>query len=357
MKKILIVILSITALIISCSKDDEAKASSGFDRKTLTEGLAKNLVDGNLQQLVTAAENFNTCVQGLKSSGNESDFEALKLCWKELAIKWQSSRFFMVKDLKYSTQEQVFAYWPTNPVKVAQNTALTTPITQAWLQGVGSNQKGLYTLEYLIFEYTWADITANSNILNYISAIAQENIKAAKTLQSIWNDTYRAKFVTSNDNFVTSSVPIITNRLIEYSEYAKNEKLGYPLGLVKYTSIDPDKLESIYAKYSTELIGENLNVVKTVYLGGYNDSDIGFDDYILSFGQQGKDLDTKIKDQMTKISHQISNTPTPAYTGLNSANTAYTQLYDDWKALIKLFKTEFITLLEVTPTFSDGDGD
>lgn len=357
MKKIAIAILCIGALILSCSKDDDAKASSGFNRSALTEGLATNLIDENLSNLITSSEDFNTCIETLKTSGNEADFEALKGCWKDLANQWQLSRFFMVKDLKYTTQEQVYAYWPINQPKVEENIGLTTPITQDWVKNLGSNQKGLFTLEYLIFTQTWADVSNSPNVVNYISAIAKENIKASKLLKTTWTETYRSKFIASTDNFVTSTVPIITNRLIEYSEYSKNEKLGYPLGLVKYTSVDPEKLESIYANYSLDLLAKNLEIVKRVYLGGTTENAIGYDDYILSFGQQGQDLDGKIKAQMDKLSNQFKSTPKPAYTNLNSANTAYVQLFEDWKELIKLFKTEFITLLEVTPTFSDGDGD
>lgn len=357
MKKIIISALCVGALILSCSKDDDSKASSGFDRGTHTEGLANNIIDGNLNALVTATEAFNSCVETVKSSGNQTNFDALKGCWKTMAEQWQLSRFFMVKDLKYSTQEQVLAYWPINQVKVEEHLTTSTTIDQAWIQTLGSNQKGLYTLEYLIFEKTWADVSSNANILNYISAIAQENIKAAKHLNTTWTDSYKAKFIENTDNFVTSTVPIMTNRLIEYSEYAKNEKLGYPLGLIKYTTIDPEKLESIYAEYSIELLIKNLEVVKQVYLGGDQTNAIGYDDYILSFGQQGQDLDTKIKAQMEKLKNQLNATPKPAYTSLNSANAEYGQLYNEWKELVKLFKTDFITLIEVTPTFSDGDGD
>ena len=357
MKKILVSLLVIGALILSCSKDNESKASSGFDRKALTTSLANNIIDHNLTTLVTKSEGFNACVETLKSSGAEADFEALKACWKDVAEHWQLSRFFMVKDLKYSTQEQALAYWPINQTKVDANVNLSTPITQTWVAGIGSNQKGIYTLERLIFSYTWADVTANSNILNYISAIAKENIKAAKLLNSTWTDTYKAKFIENTDNFVTSTVPILTNRIIEYSEFAKNEKLGFALGLVKYTDVDPDKLESIYAQYSMELMLKNLDVVENVYLGGNQETMIGYDDYLLSFGQQGKALDTKIKAQMSKLKTQLTTVPKPAYTNLTTGSVAYTQLYEDWKALIKLFKTEFITILDVTPTFSDGDGD
>ncbi len=357
MNKILVSILCIGALILSCSKDDDSKASSGFDRLKLTSGLANNVIDHNLNTLITKSEGFNTCVETVKSSGNAADFEALKDCWKDIAIHWQFSRFFMVKDLKYTTQEQVYAYWPINKVKVDENIMLTTPITQTMINGLGSNQKGIYTLERLIFSYTWTDVTANPNILNYISAIAKENVIAAQHLKTTWENTYKAKFIESTDNFVTSSVPIITNRIIEYSEYAKNEKLGYPMGLVKYTDVDPDKLESIYAEYSIELMQKNLDVIEKVYLGGDLDNVIGFDDYILSFGQKGIDIDTKIKAQISKLRTQLTTVPTPAYTNLTSANADYVLLYEDWKALVKLLKTEFITVLNITPTFSDGDGD
>ena len=358
MKKIVLALLSIGALILSCSKDDDSKSSSGFDRAKLTEALATNVIDHNLTTLVIKAEGFNACVETLKSSGNASDFEALKACWKDVATHWQHARFFMIKDLKYSTQEQVYAYWPINQTKVDEHLTLTTPITQNWVQSVGSNQKGIYTLEYLIFSHTWNDVTNNSNILNYISAIAKENVKAANILKDTWDNSYKTKFIESTDNFVTSSVPLVTNRLIEYSEYAKNEKLGYPLGVIKYTTIDPSKLESIYAKYSIELMIENLDIVEHVYLGGGNQSTlIGFDDYILSFGKQGEDLDAKIKAQIIKLRNQLNAVPKPAHTSLSSGNQAYVQLYEEWKELIKLFKTEFISLLEVTPTFSDGDGD
>ena len=103
----------------------------------------------------------------------------------------------MVKDLKYTTQEQVYAYWPINKVKVDDNINLTTPITQAMVNGLGSNQKGIYTLERLLFSYTWTDVTTHSNILNYISAIAKENVIAAKHLKTTWEDTYKTKFIES----------------------------------------------------------------------------------------------------------------------------------------------------------------
>lgn len=356
MKKIAVALLCIGALILSCSKDD-SKENSDFSRIELTTGLANNIIDHNLTTLVTKTEGFNACVETLKSSGNSADFQALKSCWKDIALHWQLSRFFMVKDLKYTTQEQVYAYWPINQDKVDANINLTAPITQNWVQSIGSNQKGLYTLERLIFSYTWADVTTKSNILNYISAIAKVNVDAAKELKLTWDNSYKSKFIDNTDNFVTSTIPIVTNRLIEYAEYAKNEKLGYPLGIVKYTEIDPDKLESIYAEYSIELMVKNLDIIEKTYVGGDQESLIGFDDYILSFGQQGEVLDGKIKTQLSKLRAQLNTVPKPAYTNLTSGNTDYVQLHEDWKALIKLFKTEFITLLEVTPTFSDGDGD
>jgi len=359
MKKIIIAILifCIGSFIYSCSKDDDSKSSSGFDRTELTKGLANQIIDENLNLLISETEGFNTCVETLKTSGNEADFIALKSCWKALAEQWQLSRFFMIKDLKYTTQEQVLAYWPINQPKVEENISTSLNIDQTWVQTLGSNQKGIFALEYLIFTKSWADLSSSPQILNYISAIALENIKAAKHLESTWINSYKTKFIESTDNFVTSTVPIVTNRLIEYSEYSKNEKLGYPLGLVKYTAIDQQKLESIYATYSVELLMKNLEIVKLVYLGGNQTNAIGYDDYILSFGQQGQDLDTKIKAKMDQLENMMLSIPKPAYSSLSTANTEYVQLYEEWKALIKMFKTEFITLVEVTPTFSDGDGD
>ncbi len=357
MKKIIITLLCIGAFILSCTKSDDSKSSSGFDRSTLTESIATSIIDENLSTLISKTEAFNTCVESVKTNKDATRFEALKDCWKSTAKHWQLSRFFMVKDLKYSTQEQVYAYWPINQTKIEEHLNANTPISQNWVQNIGSNQKGIYTLEYLIFNYTWDDVTNNPKILDYISSIAQENVKATQLLKSTWDTSYKSKFIESTDNFVTSSIPIITNRIIEYAEYAKNEKLGYPLGVVKYTTVDANKLESIYAQYSIELMIKNLDIIELVYLGGQSESIIGYDDYLLSFGQKGEDLDGKIKAQMSTLRNQLNLVPKPAFTNLTTENSAYLQLYEEWKELIKLFKTEFISLMEVTPTFSDGDGD
>lgn len=355
MKKILIAFSVLGILAWSCSKDDSTKKNN-FDRAGLITNMANNAVLPSLDELSTEAENFFTAAETFKANANNSNLDLLKNQWKNLATSWQNSKFFMVKDLKYSGQEQEIAYWPAHTSKIDGLLSSSSQINVDFIKGLGANQKGLFALEYVLFNQDFNTISGNSQAIDFIVSTAQNINLGVNELKSVWTNAYQPKFIASTDNFVTSTIPTLTNRMIEYAEWVKNTKIGYPLALSKYTTIDDAKLESIYAKYSVELIEQNITTLKSVYQG-YNASAIGFDDYLLSFGTKGIELDKKIQNQFLVLENLLSTLPKPAFNNLTNKKTDYTEFHTEVKTLIKLLKTEFIILLEVTPTFSDADGD
>lgn len=356
MKKVLSILACIGLIIWSCSKDDSSSSNS-FDRELLTNSLADNLVDEYFVSFQTELSSFQTLVNALAISPSEQEFNNLQDNWKTLSVKWQGLKFFIVKDLKYTTKEHEIAYWPILPEKIDLTLTSTTPLSNSDIASMGSNQKGIFTLEYLLFNFSWSDFSSNPRIIEYVSHISENNKIAFEELFTEWTSSYKGKYKGSLDNFVTSSIPITTNRLIEYAEFTKNEKLGYPLALSKYKTMDKFKLESIYAKYSLELISANITTIKSVYLGHLNEDRIGYDDFLISYGKQGVELDKKIKTQISLLENKLMTLSSPIFNNIPSNTINYIEFHTQLKALIKLLKVELLTILDITPTFSDGDGD
>jgi predicted lipoprotein len=350
MKRILLIILPI--ILISCGKDKEEDKPS-FNKSALIKKQAE-LLDTYFSELEMSSEKL---VQSLKDFGtntNQTQLDEIRNNWKSTILDWQAVQFFYVKDLKYSITEPQIAFWPADTLDINTNLGVgAASMNLNWVQGLGANNKGLFTLEYLLFSDS-KDPLSNEAIRKY-ALFTAENIELnIKKLKNVWENTYKSDFITSTENYVTSTIPILANRLVEIGEKNKNQRLGYPMAVVKYTMVDINKLECIYADFSMEIIAKNISIMENVYLG---DKGTGYDDYLKTFGDNGKAIDEDIKKQFTKLKESAENLPKPMVNNWTNPEPTYKGFYDDWKLLIQYLKSEMLSTLSITPTFSDADGD
>ncbi|MCT4665111.1 MAG: imelysin family protein [Flavobacteriales bacterium] len=342
--------LLLTVFLFSCGGEDEPTPS--FEKAKILNSNASLLndffVDFKKNQTQLSAK-----ISEFKNQQNSQTLQGVKEAWKKQILSWQGIHFYLVQNLKYSLQSNEIAYWQIDTIKLVNNLNSGDFIDQAWVKTRGADQKGLFAMEFLLFNYEENSLPMPDIRLNYIQGISENIIKAIDQHQKVWEQEYQSKFLKATGTSVTESVPVLANRLLEVVDQNKNQRLGFPLALVKYEQTDLSKLESIFAKYSIPIMEQNITLVEQVYLGGKT---TGFDDYLQSYGDQGKVLDEKIKKQIAVLKNQIKQVELPAYEFLLT-DAAYPKLYTEWKNLLILLKTEMLSILNITPTFSDTDGD
>lgn len=355
MKKILHYSILIVLVLLHIQCSDDTAENENFNRKALLSSWNENIFKPKLSDLKIAGSNLNESANELLTSPELGKLEVVKNKWQELLMQWEKSQYLIYGPLKYTLKDADIGLWPINPVDIQDFLLNSENLMLSDIESLGANKKGIFGLEYVLFSFSENDILNDENKLKYI-ALVSENIKdASSDLGNIWISQKSDDFINNTSNFSNSPIPQTCNQLIAYTDHVKSIKIGVPAGLMTTSVVDPDKLELIYSKLSLEAIKANLEMIRLVFSSG--EQQLGFDDFLNAQGNVGNDLQDSILNQISHIEDLLNGMNSPLYDNWNLEPAKNAELYEAWKDLIRYMKSDMISLLNITLTFTDADGD
>ena len=368
-KKYLIpcILIACSALLFfACSKNG-GEPIVEFDRKTMLQNFAENLIKPAFNDLQTKINALKTNSDAFVAAPDAAKLTSLQDTWDAAYSSWMYANAYNVgpageEGIRKGLIEEI-GTWPANIATIENNiTANNTTLSD-----FNRDNRGLNAIDYLIFDINGTDkniinaFVGSTNRKNYLTAIINKIKAQVDAVVTEWNGTYAATFVGRDGTDVGSSTSLFYNEFVRSFESVKNFKAGVPLGKrVGQTSTEPTKVETRYSHKSLKYIGLNLQAIEDIWFGKNKSGTdgIGFKDY-LAFVTGGNDLITRTEIQMAAIKAALNAIPNSSSfeQQITSNNAALVTLHTELQKHIRNYKSDMSSLLGIAITFSSSDGD
>ena len=247
-------------------------------------------------------------------------------------------------------------------------------------------RRGFLALEYLLFhegadtacganspivaQGTWAALTPEDRAARkraYAAVVAADVRTRAQSLVDAWapeGGNFQKTLATAGaGNAVFPSTQVALNTLSDALFYVeregKDQKLARPLALRDCASDTcPELLESQFAGRSKQNLRQNLVGFRRIVEGcGADYAGPGFDDVLVAAGAEG--VATRLRQQVVEAEAALAAVEeADLKEALAQDKPSVQRVYDDFKGITDVLKTDFITTLDLEPPAGlEGDND
>ncbi len=344
-------------LLTNCS--DSPGITYNYDRSFILKNVAENIAIPAFKDFADKSISLDTSIASFIANPNTETLTNVKATWLEAKTAWKRAemfRFGSVDDLSYETS---LDFWPTSAVGI-ENETKSYDASETYLDGVGSNKKGLPAIEYLLFAETDENVIeafADEKRQGYLKALSSKLANQASEILAAWEGDYKTAFIANTGNDAGSSATLLANNMIILVETIKNKKVDAPAGLQKGSLKNPKAVESYYAEKSMEMITANLYVVREVFTG---QDGSGFDDYLDALnvkGDESANLSADITSQIDACLAAAAAITDPLQMAIDSQREKVQDLFVKTQNLTVMMKTDMMSRLGLIVTYSDNDGD
>lgn len=354
-----VLLISSLLFAVSCNSNGDEPVFE-FDRSELLVNISENLIIPAYTNFDREVEELESLTEAFLSNKELSHLEVLQSKWVEVKQSWKLAEAFNFGPADDFFLATSVDSWPLNEAGLVAAIGDYNG-SDSYLTSVGSDKKGLVAIEYLLFNCDTASILAafeDDNRQSYLQLLVNELSKnSSRILVEGWNETFLASFQSDLSSGSSSSLNRLANSLICLQENVKNFKVATPAGIRTSSSPLPDLVESPYANASVLFIRENMAMIQAVYSG---QDGVGFDDYLSGMSDAGiveGNLNNEILSQFSVINEALNKVEIPLSTAVETDADNVLQLFIALQELTVLMKTEMMSQLGLTVTFSDNDGD
>lgn len=356
-----IAVLSFT--IIACGDNGNGVEPSGFDRRTLLQNAADNLIKPAFADLQKAASELQTSISTFNSSPNAANLATLKTKWTTVYSAWQSANGYNFgpageEGIRKGLIEEIGTF-PVNSVKIEE--FITANDTS--FQSFARDTRGFLAIEYVLFSNNaLSKLQTETNRRNYLSALSNHLKTRTDFVANEWlTGKFAAAFVADNATSVGSSTSNFYNEFVKNFEALKNFKIALPLGKrAGQTQAEPLKVEAFYSGQSIEMAKLHFQACENIWYGKSKTGvdGIGFKEY-LDAVEGGKALITATETQLAAVKTALNAVPTNKTLSqlIVSNDPSVSTLQIESQKLTRFFKSDLSSLLGIAITFSSGDGD
>lgn len=364
-----VVITSLLLIGFACSNMGSDNPGDNFDRVAMLENYANNSIIPSYQNLQSSISDLQKDAESFTNDPTETNLQKFRNQLKNARLAWQDANFYQFGPAEMQTLRTSLNTYPADTSQINQNIE-----SGEYTLGTLENRAaaGFPALGYLLYGidknnaeilgwYTTDPYASNRKqyLQDNISFI-QTKVDATLTAWQADGGNYIGTF-TSKENSGTdvgSSLGMIVNAaVLHYERFIRDGKIGIPAGVRSSGIPRPSATEAFYAGYSLELAVANMNTLKRLIEGRrLNGQDgIGLDEYLqaLDASQLSEELISEIDQSIDSLqslndplSDQINN-------DLDPVLSAFEQL----QQVVPLLKADMPSVLGVSITFQDNDGD
>jgi predicted lipoprotein len=212
----------------------------------------------------------------------------------------------------------------------------------------GNKEKGIFTIEYLLFHASANDSLSVPKYQNYISAQLNALLENFVLIKNSWT-TYHTNFVSNTDEGVEGSYNIIINRIVHLLEDVVNKRISPSL-----SAGNSEGSVGYYSNTSWTNILVLVSQIQEIYLGkGTSD----FNSIYNCVHKKNKKLADDLKSKLeTIVKTGESMTESLAYYS-STGSVQLTSYKEKLTEILVLFKLDVVSELDIVLTFGDSDGD
>ena len=371
----LVLLAGAITLLGSCDSGGDAGGEqpppppAGFDRPAMLGNFGNNMVIPAYQALQTAVDALEEAVNAFSADPSANTLEAAQQALKTARLAWQDANLFQFGPAESAVLRGALNTYPTDADLIEANVA-----SGNYVLGSIANQAagGFPTLDYLLHGMgsdpaeTLAKYTTDASAAQRI-AYVQDNVAFIKTNTDAtvneWLATggnYIGTFLSADKAGVDvgSSLGELVNALVlHYERFLRDGKIGIPAGVRSAGVPRPRSTEAFYGGYSVELAVANVKAIERLFLGaGLNGAEgIGLDENLQAL--EATDLSNDIKATLRATITALEGLNDPLSTQIETDADAVTAAFTTMQQLVVLLKADLASMLGITITFQDNDGD
>ena len=376
--KLLLSLLLLVGLTLSCDEDADGPSTpinptnptrdlADF-RADLAEHTANQIIIPAYLELQVKAQELRAAIFTFTSDPDPNTLAASRASVKETWLAWQDASIFMFGPSERTALRNALNTFPTNVDLIEENISSGEYI----LNSIGNRDGvGLPAIDYLLNGLGEEETILNAYLNDansearalYLQELASTiEAKALETLEE-WrasgNDyvgTFTAEESRGTD--VGSALGLLVNGIdLHFQRFSRDGKIAIPAGVRSAGVPRPRAVEALYGGYSVELLVANLEAYKRLFKGvGMNEVDgDGLLDYL-----EELDANALAADIETQWEASIAFAKTledPLGQQIEADPEKVTDMFLELQKLVPLIKADMASLMGITLTNQDNDGD
>ncbi|MGC4095315.1 MAG: imelysin family protein [Polyangiaceae bacterium] len=243
-------------------------------RETVLARLVEGVVGADLAELELRSRDLGRAGRRLVLAPSPAELTALRAAWRRAATAWKRASAFRLGPLQASQALTRAAYWPTRSAAVDALLQSRSDFSAAHVAELGADLKGLYALEYLIFDGeaaagAWQRISPDAAApTRQLIALYAEDISAhAERARAALSAGYVASFVHGGQDSVSQLVA----QIAESVENLLAARINLVLWLESMKRLRPLDVEGGRSGTSLELSLALLQGSYRLYGGAHGD--------------------------------------------------------------------------------------
>jgi len=352
----------------------QAASQAVFSRPAMLQDIATKVMIPGLRDFQATCQALEKVATKLESEPTEANVKLTQAAWVEACLAWkriQWLQFGPVKDRAYWSSLTFKPVYPHSIEKVLRD---TKPLTPDYLAEQGAAAKGIYTLEYLLFDLpqgqtAWVGEngrptkTGNPRLAAkwllegetaarrriYVRELARDLVLQLKDAQAVIDATgFLENYVKDGQN----SVNLAVNGLLDELESGVVNVLRLYVDQFANRALRYDQIEGYAGGLSVRVLEEELAGLEKLYRGA---GGIGMDDYVKHVNPGlAVRLEQRLKagQEALKVFREL-----PVDQSLVKHYAAMERAHDELRELEIQIKLDVVSSLGITLLFSSTDGD
>jgi predicted lipoprotein len=351
--------------LVGCdAQSEEERREAEFDRSALLVSYRDALIVPAYLRLQTSAVALEAASDAFTTRPTAEGLAQLRGTLRAARLDWQGASLFEFGPAEAVLLRSSLNTFPADTARIERNIA-----SGSFTPGsVGDRAAGGFpALDYLLHadsdEQIVSDffsIATGPQRRAYLERVVASIRESADAVAAEWMGAYGAAFVDPSraGTDVGSSLGMLLNAwVMHYERFARDGQIGIPAGVRSAGVARPMLVEAPYGGYSAELAAANARASLRLFEGtGADGADgPGLDDYLTALGATplGERISAEFAEVIAALEalddpldEQIKRDPTPAL-------DAFREMQD----VVVLLKADLASVLGVTVTFQDNDGD
>ncbi len=329
-------------------------------RQEIAIHLTNNLILPAYQDLSEKSVALNQAATTFSADATDENLSNLKTAHQALWYCWQKTSLFYFGPIVNNGLRAGINTYPTDPDKIEANI-----LTGTYQLGSLGNQdaEGLPALDYLLNNED--GITPLGEFtqerLDYISTLTTAIFEQVQNVEADWNNgSFKDNFTGTNTTGtdVGSAMGLIVNGIdLHFQRFVRDGKIAIPAGLRSAGIPRPFAVEALYGKYSTSLLLSSLNAYKDYFNGKSiirNDGPCILE-YLRKIDQPV--LADQIDNHFTILIDKVELLDASIAQQIEIDNEALIEVFRSMQDLIAIFKSDMASVMGISITNQDNDGD
>ena len=357
------VLFVLSILVFSCKKA-KINQTASYDRGAWLTYTADEIIVPQFQRFGESINELASAIDSFSVSTTQQNLSEVKVALTQARISFQSIRSFGFGPAESHDLFNSLEIFPANPSLIESYITLGSYNLES-AASIGT--RGFAAMEYLLFHdqdsTVLYEFKTESNRIQYLNELITNAVSHVVPVIDDWNSTYRNTFVNAKGTDVGSSLSLLVNHFNMSLELAKNAKLAIPMGKRSLGTLFPEKVESPYEENSLKYLKSQTQGMYDLFNGVSaltGNTGTSLSQYVTTLGENFGNTQTSrfINQYFEEILTGISKIePTSLKQAVVSQDLDLEEVYSDYQSVVIYTKTEMPSILGVSITYQDNDGD